>query len=421
MINPRQSRNHTAPGSVTQTLDVLDFATVHLSWYERLQSRYHDKTTEIMNKKRLLRFQKHVNSSGNHSLSNSSSTSTTGTGTGIAAQLSDQPTEDFRTGHTWLWGGLIQWSLQWLPSKLRDIVIDWLPVSVKQTMGTVDREGFPILVQYEEEDEEDDKLSGSLYNLDRLEGIARKLKKRALKIRKSPPKSTAASASVAAASYLNRTLAIMPFLGSERGAGNSKEENRFLYLEACFWSIYAEITHIVVFVKSEADLISVRNTSGLPFYDVVLLKNLPKNAALPVATVQETKARIVDGRWDFDYIYFTESDQILMMRIPEDLYGHLKRFPRRVVIPHRLTPYPEAVLVHVYHRNASKVAPQAWMNMTCCLPRQNCLTRREWKSIQDHAVPHLNIYGFQVALGESQLYASHFPVPLHYLHMRITE
>lgn len=53
-----------------------------------------------------------------------------------------------------------------------------------------------------------------------------------------------------------------------------------------------------------------RNVSGLPFHDVMLIENLPKSASLPVATVQQAKARLMDGRWDFDFIFFTESDQV---------------------------------------------------------------------------------------------------------------
>ncbi len=49
--------------------------------------------------------------------------------------------------------------------------------------------------------------------------------------------------------------------------------------------------------------------SGLPFYDVLLMENLPKSASLPVSTVQETKRRITSGIWNFDYMFFTESDQ----------------------------------------------------------------------------------------------------------------
>lgn len=37
------------------------------------------------------------------------------------------------------------------------------------------------------------------------------------------------------------------------------------------------------------------------------------------------------------------SPQLLMMRIHEELYSHLKLYPRRVIIPHRLNPYPEEV------------------------------------------------------------------------------
>lgn len=53
-----------------------------------------------------------------------------------------------------------------------------------------------------------------------------------------------------------------------------------------------------------------RKESGLPFYDVILAKELPKVASLPVATSQLVRARLLNGTYDFDYIYFTESDQV---------------------------------------------------------------------------------------------------------------
>ena len=94
------------------------------------------------------------------------------------------------------------------------------------------------------------------------------------------------------------------------GAGHSKLINRYQYLAACFWSFYADFPYISIVVKSKTDYIFARNTSGLPFYEVILLENLPKSASLPVATSQETKRRIISGQWDFDYIFFTESDQV---------------------------------------------------------------------------------------------------------------
>lgn len=135
----------------------------------------------------------------------------------------------------------------------------------------------------------------------------------------------------------NRTVVIMPFLGSDMGAGHSKLSNRLQYLSACFWSFYAVYPHVVAAVKNEKDrefarlvvdlFVQVcqlcncyllhhyslhRTTSGLPFFDVMLLPDLPKSASLPVGTVQETKRRIVNGSWSdmFDYVFFTESDQV---------------------------------------------------------------------------------------------------------------
>lgn len=52
----------------------------------------------------------------------------------------------------------------------------------------------------------------------------------------------------------NRTVVIMPFLGTDMGAGHSKLSNRYQYLAACFWSFYADYPHVVVAVKSEKDL-----------------------------------------------------------------------------------------------------------------------------------------------------------------------
>jgi hypothetical protein len=71
----------------------------------------------------------------------------------------------------------------------------------------------------------------------------------------------------------------------------------------------------------------LRKESGLPFYDIILLPNLPKSAGLPVGTTQQTKLRLQDGRWDFDYVFFTESDQILISRELPLMFEHLKKFP----------------------------------------------------------------------------------------------
>eukprot|EP01034_Spumella_vulgaris_P026815 gene26815-33456_t len=172
----------------------------------------------------------------------------------------------------------------------------------------------------------------------------------------------------------NRTVVVMPFLGSDMGAGHSKLSNRLQYLSACFWSFYAVYPHVVAAVKNEKDRDFARNISGLPFFDVMLIPDLPKSASLPVATVQETKRRMTNGTWadKFDYMFFTESDQILMMRIPDDIYSYLDKHPRHLMIPHRLMAYPKPILTLHHKRPVSRSGPFDWMDLSCCLARQKC-------------------------------------------------
>lgn len=40
MVSQRSNPDLNVNGSMTQSLDVLDFGVVHLSWYERLQKKY---------------------------------------------------------------------------------------------------------------------------------------------------------------------------------------------------------------------------------------------------------------------------------------------------------------------------------------------------------------------------------------------
>ena len=78
-----------------------------------------------------------------------------------------------------------------------------------------------------------------------------------------------------------------------------------------------------------------RNASGLPFYDVAIVQ-VPFSHSLPVATMQETKRRVEDGRWtDVDFIYFTESDQV-NVRVNKLLYLYtvpLQPLPRHSWLP----------------------------------------------------------------------------------------
>jgi len=173
-------------------------------------------------------------------------------------------------------------------------------------------------------------------------------------------------------------------------------------------SLYAEFPYIVAVVKSTGDYFYARNESGLPFYDVVVLLNLPKSASLPVATVQQTKARLADGRWDFDFVYFTESDQIIVIRQHERLFDHLRENPRHMILPHRLIPYPLDVLKYKHARAASNTGEYDWYDLSCCMPRQNCKGRKNWKPVADHSVPMVRIYGLEIPLGNSNFHSEEY-------------
>lgn len=203
---------------------------------------------------------------------------------------------------------------------------------------------------------------------------------------------------------LKKTLAVMPFLGTGMGSGHSILVNRYKYLHACFWSIYSEIPNIVVGVSSQVDYDYCKNESGLPFYDVILNKDLPRGSSNPVSTVQQVKKRFQSGEYNFDYMFFTESDQILLMRKSAEMFKILKMHPRYVIIPHRLMPYPETILTKKLHKtwaNQGLDPYHSWYNMSCCLPRQNCRNRKGWKSIKSDEVPVVSAYNLLTPLGNT--------------------
>ena len=85
------------------------------------------------------------------------------------------------------------------------------------------------------------------------------------------------------------------------------------------------------------------------------------------------------------------------MRHSNILYDHVDRYPRRMLLPHRLMAYPEIVLSHVHKRRllpaeksqfnlfdssssssssrSHSSIDDSWRKSNCCLTRQNCVDR----------------------------------------------
>ena len=204
--------------------------------------------------------------------------------------------------------------------------------------------------------------------------------------------------------------------------------------------------------------IHVLRNSNLPYFDVVRL-TLPKAGALPVATVVEMQKNLVQEVYaEFDYFYFTEADQMLVMRNPHYVYQQLNDNEMFTVVPHRLVPYAKEVHDIVFERtnregggggggggkppsfskkqikkksgDKSEIPNKkqyikkqqivtndnhfGWLKHSCCMPRQNCLERDNWIHLLNANLPYINIYGLHVALGNSNFHKlAYRPCAIH--------
>lgn len=64
-----------------------------------------------------------------------------------------------------------------------------------------------------------------------------------------------------------------------------------------------------------------------------------------------------------------------------------------------------AQIITMFHkRNLSQHGPFDWFDMQCCMPRQHCTERKEWRHMSDPRVAVVNIFGIQTALGNADFH-----------------
>jgi hypothetical protein len=105
----------------------------------------------------------------------------------------------------------------------------------------------------------------------------------------------------------------------------------------------------------------------LPFYDVLLLADLPKSAGLPVGSTQLLRQRLLTGHSryrHFDYVFYTESDQIAIVRELPMLYSHLRAYPGHMLLPHRLMPYSAEAMIAGHRREDITKLSRVLYNVT---------------------------------------------------------
>lgn len=164
----------------------------------------------------------------------------------------------------------------------------------------------------------------------------------------------------------DRVLVVLPFHAATGAAifggvntqfrgktGDSYTATRRYFLQATLMSLSPLFNKIAVFVENQQDYDYCRSLQGQGFnlMEINLLDDIPDNRFLPEATVYEVERRMVQlggtshsiPYGDFEYVYFSEADQILRLR-PHQLGALLAAAANStinaVVTPHRLAPIP---------------------------------------------------------------------------------
>jgi hypothetical protein len=162
---------------------------------------------------------------------------------------------------------------------------------------------------------------------------------------------------------MNQTVVIIPFStnsASFGGGGGSNRNSdgkispsiqlRLYFFEATFWSIYRYFPFITICVSNDYDYQAI-HTLQLPVFEIYYLK---KDSTETADATKETKLHAWElprfallkaheelssnPRWSqFQYLYFTEGDQILHLRHQTDLLKFLTATQGRfALVPHRM-------------------------------------------------------------------------------------
>ena len=200
----------------------------------------------------------------------------------------------------------------------------------------------------------------------------------------------------------DRVLAVMPFFASSGGAlgksdaGHSALEMRRAYLSFTFWTLYDMFPHIVLSVASREDHDFARS-AGLPWFDI-MVNEIPRADSLGIATIMSTQQRLERADWGrrFDYVFYTESDQILHARDLGPVFAAADR-KNTLALPHRTVPVPlaadfrAATLEKVMQTDIAKTlnrhqrmthvrldAAGSLSRTRCCYDRGECKSRDHW-------------------------------------------
>jgi hypothetical protein len=184
-------------------------------------------------------------------------------------------------------------------------------------------------------------------------------------------------------------LAIIPFhSGASTGKSGDTLSKTRMYLEATVLTVSIVFPNIAVFVASPEDYSWLVFQSGLNrfLYDVQLVEGMKASTHLCFATSVVAKEKLLNDSYDasFDWIYYTESDQIPHLRNVDTLLEWAMN-ANSLVIPHRGESrwHPQDVALHaeppekLLKLNSKIMEKQLHLvddiiSTSCCF-KQNCL------------------------------------------------
>merc|ERR1712196_460045 len=129
-------------------------------------------------------------------------------------------------------------------------------------------------------------------------------------------------------------------------SGHSALASRRIYLRKTVESLKPTFPHYTVCVATKPDYDYVTDEKNeLGFYDVLHYYTLPKPSRLGFATVHTAQQAMLNNpKWSrFDYVFYTESDQILHVRDVHRLLHIASSEVPNHVLPHRISPVPRRV------------------------------------------------------------------------------
>ena len=220
----------------------------------------------------------------------------------------------------------------------------------------------------------------------------------------------------------DRVVVIMPYYATKGGdSGHSALESRRIYLRKTVESLKPTFPHYTVCVATKPDYEYVTDPANeLGFYDVLHYYTLPKPSRLGFATVHTAQQAMLNNpKWSrFEYVFYTESDQILHVRDVHRLLHIASSEVANHVLPHRISPVPRRVdmgpapfdwskhgrvlgvaagtkAMQEFGRNAPKKVHRITdvTKASCCFDRSQCVKHRShWKQ-----GGHSSVELFQIA------------------------